>query len=405
MAFKPTAQVIVVGAGPAGASVAFFLAKEGVDVLLVDQATFPRDKPCGDGVTSSGLKVLARMGLTDWVTDNRFLEPKELLLTSPDGTAARKRPTPRENLAYGCLIPRLRLDAALVERAVAIGARLQEGTRITNMERLGAHRVRLTGCRAGRSATLETSLVVAADGGKSSFTRQLGLASGPPELVAVRGYMEGDTGDSGLVEIHWDRSLLPGYGWLFPLGNGRVNVGVGAYSRVVRRHRLNLHQQLRAFLAQNPHACARLGRARFISRIKGHPLRTDANRVTPLADNVMVAGEAAGLVNPLTGEGIGSALECGEMAAAHARRALKSGDFSAAGLAAYGRAFHQRFDSIHRSAQALRRLLSYPWIVNRVARRAQRDGDFALLMGYIVIGLTSPAAVLKPSVIARILAG
>lgn len=402
---QSTAQIIVVGAGPAGASAAFFLARAGVDVLLVDQATFPRDKPCGDGLASSGLKVLERMGLLEWVTDNGFMEPQELFLTSPDGITARVRPDSYDGFSYGYVIPRLSLDAVLVERAVAAGARLQEGTRITGLERVDAHGVRLTGRAAGRPVTLETPLVIAADGGQASFTRRLGLARRPPEMVAVRRYLEGDTGDPGLLEIHWERSIMPGYGWIFPMSNGRVNVGVGAYTAAVRRHGLNLHDQLQRFLAQNPHARARLRHARPTDSVRGHPLRTDADRMTPFADNVLIAGEAAGVVSPLTGEGISPSLECGEMAAAHARRALESGDFSAAGLAPYGRAFHRRFDSIHRSARLLRRLLSYPWIVNRVVRRARRDHGFALLIGYIVIGVNSPATALRPSVIARILMG
>jgi geranylgeranyl reductase family protein len=401
---QKAAQVIVVGAGPAGASAAFFLAQAGVRVLMVDQATFPRDKPCGDGVASSGLAVLKQMGLMEWVTSNGFLEPRELLFSSPDGLVARKRPDPYQGFSYGYVIPRHELDAAIVERSVAVGARLREGARITGFERLNAHRVRLTGFAGGRSVTLETSLVVAADGGHSSFTRRLGRATDPPDLVAVRGYLEGDIGAPDLAEIHWQKATLPGYAWIFPLGDGRVNVGIGAYSAVVRRRGLNLQGQLAVFLSQNPHARVRLPHARSMSPVRGHPLRTDADRVTPLADNVLVAGEAAGLANPLTGEGIGPALECGKMAAAHAQRALESGDFSTAGLAVYGRAFHQRFDAVHRSARVLRRLLSYRWIANRVVRCAQRDHDFALLLGHIVIGIASPAAALKPSVIARILA-
>ncbi|OQY25472.1 MAG: hypothetical protein B6I34_02065 [Anaerolineaceae bacterium 4572_32.1] len=401
----PPAQVIVVGAGPAGASAAFFLAQAGVDVLLVDQAAFPRNKPCGDGVSSSGLAVLERMGLLDWVLDGGFLEPQELLLIAPDGTAARDRPDPHDGLSYGYVIPRIKLDTALVERAVAAGARLQEKTHITGLERLNAHRVRLAGRTAGHAVTLEASLVIAADGGQSSLTRRLGLVPGPPELVAVRGYMKGDKGDPKLLEIHWEESILPGYGWIFPLGNGRVNVGIGAYSKVVRRRGLDLHQQLQKLLAQNSYARSRLGCAEFTGPVRGHPLRTDADRVTPFAPNVLIAGEAAGLVNPLTGEGIGPALECGEMAAAHACRALESGNFSATSLAGYGCAFHQKFDTIHRSARLLRWLLSYRWIVNRVVRRARRDHDFALRLGYIIIGVTPPATALRPSVIARILMG
>jgi flavin-dependent dehydrogenase len=182
-------------------------------------------------------------------------------------------------------------------------------------------------------------------------------------------------------------------------------VGIGAYSAAAQRRGLNLHEELQRFLARNPHACARLRRARPISPVKGYPLRTDADRVTPFADGVLVAGEAAGLVNPLTGEGIGPSLECGEMVAAHARRALEGGDFSVAGLAAYGRAFHRKFDGVHRSARLLRRLLSHRWLVNRVVRRAGRDRDFALRLGYVVAGLASPATALRPVMLARMLGG
>jgi len=402
---RPVAQVIVVGAGPAGVSAAFFMARAGVDVLLVDRATFPRDKPCGDGVTASGLAVLERMGLLEWITGNDFLEPQELLLASPDGAVARARPAPREGFSYGYVIPRLKLDAALVERAVTAGARLQEGVSIKSIDYLNAHRVRLVGRAAGRPVALETSLVIAADGGQSSFTRQIGLVPGPPELVALRGYMENDTGDPALLEIHWESAIMPGYGWIFPLGEGRVNVGIGAYSAIVRRRGLNLHDQWRKFLTQNPDTRARLRQARQAGPVRGQPLRTDADRVTPLADNVLVAGEAAGLANPLTGEGIGPSLECGEIAAAHACRALERGTFSAAALAPYGHAFHRRFDPIHRSARWLRWLLSYRWIANRVVRRARRDPDFALRLGHIVIGIASPAKALAPSNVARFLLG
>lgn len=402
----PATQVVVVGAGPAGASAAFFLAQANVNVLLVDQATFPRDKPCGDAISCRSLEVLARMGLTEWVAGNDFAEPQELLFTSPDGTAVRDRPDPCDGLSsYGYIIPRLTLDAALVERAVAMGARLQDGVRIVGMERLSAHCVRLTGFMAGRSVAFNAPLVIAADGGRVSFTQRLGLVHRPPEAVAVRGYVECDDGAPKLLGIHWERSVAPGYGWIFPAGHGRVNAGIGTYSATVRQHSLNLCELLRRFLSRNLHVRARLRHARLLGPVRGCPLRTDADRVTPLADNVLVAGEAAGLVNPLSGEGIGPSLECGELAAAHACRALENGDFSARGLTTYGRAFHQKFDAFHRSARRLRWLMSWPWIVNRGARRACHDHNFALLFGYILIGLVSPARAFKPSVLVRLLAG
>lgn len=400
------AQVIVVGAGPAGASAAFFLAQAGVDVLLADQAAFPRDKPCGEAISCQSLEVMARMGLKQWVADNDFVAPEELLFTAPDGTVVRGYPDPCSGLSsHGYIIPRLALDAALVERAVAAGARLHEKTRIAGLERRSAHRVCLLGHSADRSVTLEALLVIAADGGLAPFTRQLGLARSPPDAVAVRGYLECHDCEPKLSGFHWERALMPGYAWIFPLGHGRVNVGVGTYATVVRRRSLNLRASLRQFLRHSPHVAARLQRARPLGPLRGFPLRTDAERVKPFTDNVLVAGEAAGVVNPLTGEGIGPSLLCGEMAAAHACRALERGDFSAAALADYGRAFHKKFAAIHRPARLLRWLMGCPWLVNRGARRASHDREFALLFGYLILGLVHPFKALRPSVLARILAG
>ena len=125
-------DVIVVGAGPAGASAAYFLAGAGIDVLLVDREVFPRGKVCGDGLALRALTVLECMGLGDWLSG--FPEPEVMLFSSPNGEAVRIRPERPEGFCYGRVIPRLRLDEAVVERAVAAGARLLDGTKVTSLE-------------------------------------------------------------------------------------------------------------------------------------------------------------------------------------------------------------------------------------------------------------------------------
>jgi len=392
-------DVIVVGAGPAGASAAYFLAGAGVDVLLVDQEVFPREKVCGDGLASRALAVLERMGLGDWLRG--FPEPEVMLFSSPNGEAVRIQPERPEGFSYGRVIPRISLDEAVVERAAGAGARLLEGAKITSLEQW-KDGLRLRGERNGQTLYLDAQLAIAADGGQASLTRHLGLIQRPPDLVAVRAYFEGDVGPENRPEIHVERVIMPGYDWIFPMGGGRVNVGTGTLVSTVKERSLSLAKVMRQFVANNPYARERLRLAEMVSPVQGHPLRTDLRGTRPYGQRVLVAGEAAGLVNPLSGEGIAYALESGEMAATHARCALESGDFSEAALSAYGQALHRRYGADHRVARFLRIFFKYPWLLNRLVRRMQQDSDFALTFGLVVIGVESPRTVLSPRFLSRL---
>jgi len=398
-----TADVIVVGAGPAGSAASFFLARSGVQVLMVDQATFPRDKTCGDGLGFYATAMLEKMGLLDWVKENGNLYIG-CRISSPDGTTVLTTPsTELQGRAY--TLPRLALDAKLVEIAIAAGASLREGVRIIGMERMSPDRVRLVGQHNGQEVHFEAPLVIAADGGKVTFTRQLGLAPHPAEWVAVRAYYEGDTGDPGRWDIHWERATMPGYGWVFPLPGGRANVGIGAYTGDVKRLKLNLKALLDIFIEKNPHAHARLKHAKRESAVIGHPLRADAYRVTPFADNVLIVGEAVGVVNPLTGEGIAPSMITGQMAARYAKQSLESGVFTSHTLRAYGKAFHKQFDLLQRSARFLRSMFSRPWILNRAIGRAAHDEDYAYRLNDVIMGKDLPTEALKPGMALKMLLG
>jgi geranylgeranyl reductase family protein len=362
-------------------------------VLLVDREVFPREKVCGDGLASRALTVLERMGLGDWLRG--FPEPEVMLFSSPSGEAVRIRPERPEGFSYGRVIPRLRLDAAVVERAVVAGVRLLDGTKVTSLEQ-GEGGLHLRGERNGQIVHLDARLAIAADGGQASFTRRLGLIRRPPDLVAVRAYFEGDVGPETRPEFHVERVTMPGYNWIFPVGGGRANVGTGTLVSTVKEESLNLAKVMRQFVANNPYARERLRLAEMVSPVQGHPLRTDLRGTRPYGQRVLVAGEAAGLVNPLSGEGIAYALESGEMAATHTRRALESGDFSEAALSAYGRALHRRYGADHQAARFLRIFFKYPWLLNRLVRRMQQDPDFALTFGLVVIGVESPRTVFSP---------
>jgi len=374
------------------------LAAAGVQVVLLERAAFPRDKPCGDGVTARGLAVLARTGLGEWAS--QFPMPEVLRFTSPDGQVLDVRPETGDGYCYGRTIPRRLLDARLAQAAVEAGVRLVEGTRVRGVRRADGPVARVI----ADGLEVSAQLVILADGSHAPVTRRLGLVQEPPELVAIRQYFAGDSGPPGRPEIHFQRWVVPGYTWLFPMGDGYVNVGTGTFTWRVRRGEVTLREVLARFVADHPATEGRLARAEPIGPVRGHPLRTCLGNTCTHAERVLVVGDAAGLVNPLSGEGLASALESGELAAAHAVAALEAGDFSAQALAAYSQALEARYGTDRRAARILRLALSVPRLLNRVFRRLRRDRKLALLIGYIIIGHKSPRLALRPTTLLRLLA-
>ncbi len=394
-------DVIVVGAGPAGASTAYFLAQRGVSVLLLDRQAFPRDKVCGDGVSAKGLAVLEQMGLAEWISQHGFVEPHTLLISGPDGSSVAMDYT-HAPFCYGRVIPRRVLDSALVNQAAVAGAHLVENCHVRLCERIGGRGVRVSGIQAGRSWFSDARLLVLAEGSRAALSKQLGLTRSDPDLAAIRGYFAEESCPNDRLEIHYGKAISPGYAWIFPLGDGTANVGLGTFLQQVRR-RLNLASELERIMAENPYFRQRLTAIAGRLSVKGFTLRTDLTKSRLYADHVVVVGEAAHLVNPLTGEGIAPALVSGQAAAEHIHKALERGHFSAAALASYGDDIRSRYAADHRAALWLRRLLSRPGVVNRIIRKARGDKDLALTLGLVIIGVSSPTTLLKPSMVFRYL--
>ncbi len=378
-------DVVIVGAGPDGSVAAQRLAAAGVQVVLLERATFPRDKPCGDGVAAHGLAVLARSELDEWAS--QFPAPEVIRLTSPDGQVLDERPETDDDHCYGRTIPRRLLDARLAQAAVEAGTHLVEGTRVRTVEWTNG----AVPSVVAEGLEVTAQLVILADGSHAPVTRRLGLVQEPPEMVAVRQYFVGDAGPPGRLEIHFPRDLIPGYAWLFPVGDGHVNAGAGTFTRRARRGDVNLRKVLARFVADPTATEGRLAREEPVGPVRGHPLRTRLGGTRTHAERVLVAGDAAGLANPLSGEGIAPAMESGELAAAHA-------------LAAYSQALEARYGADRRAARILRLALNVPRLLNRAFRRLRRDCDLALLIAYIVIGHKSPRLALRPTTLLRLLA-
>ena len=298
-------DLLVVGGGPAGAAAAIRGAAAGLSVVLCDKAAFPRDKTCGDGLTTSALRLLERLGLDPTAVPG--WEPVAgVALRSPSGRVVELA-FPDDGL-FGAVAPRRALDAALVDVAAKSGADVRQGAALEALQQTGA----AVEAVLGDGDRLTARFVVAADGMYSTVRRLVGV-DGPHlgEWHAFRQYFTG-VSDRRLW-IFFEPDLLPGYAWVFPVAGGRANVGFG----LPRRPGVSVRPmaaQWRALL-ERPSLRALLGEAEPEGHHRAWPIPADLARAPLSHGRVLFAGDAAGATDPMTGEGIGQALLTGVLAA------------------------------------------------------------------------------------------
>ena len=307
-------DVLVVGAGPAGAAAAIHAADAGLEVLLVDAATFPRDKTCGDGLTPRAIHSLARLGLADEVT--RDYRNKGLKLRGFGGSVTAPWPEGHYG-TVGSAMPRTEFDHLVVRAAVARGATLWEDATATAVTREGRSIGEVTVRQGGVDKQVRARWILVADGVRSTFGKLLGREWHRGEVygIAARSYCTSPM--STEPWIHSDVELLddtgtvqPGYGWIFPLGDGRVNLGAGALSTDARPAKVNTKKLLAHYAARKRQEW-QLGPEQDVASA----LLPMGGAVSNVAGpNWMLIGDAAALVNPLNGEGIDYGLESAEMA-------------------------------------------------------------------------------------------
>lgn len=316
-----SAQVIVVGAGPAGSSTAAFLARYGLDVLLVEKAEFPRDKICGDGLTPRAVRMLNRLGVD--TSEDAGWQHNVGLRVYGGRPEPFDMPWPKLSSFpdYGMVCPRETLDDMLAGLAVKYGARLRTQSRVDGpiTDKDG----RVVGVTAN-GHELRAPVIVAADGISAKLATRMGIKRNAkrPMGVAVRAYYRSPLAESDWMISHlelWDgkpgeSNLLPGYGWIFPAGGGVCNVGLGMLNSSPAFGNTNYKELMGKWLASTDPEWG-FSEDNQLCEIKGAGLPMAFNRKPHYRDGVLLVGDAGGMVSPFNGEGIDYALEAAEIAA------------------------------------------------------------------------------------------
>jgi len=347
-------DVLIVGAGPAGIAAAITAHLGGRSVLVVDRATFPRDKICGDGLTTAALRELDALGL-DPATVPSWIDVHDALVRSPSGREV-VFPFPEGAGLYGAVCRRRDLDLALVQHARALGIEIAEGVTFTSLSESANHNL----VEVDGVGTIQSNWVIAADGMWSAVRKAVG-ASEPGyrgEWHAFRQYFRSVSPQAATQLVVWfEADLLPGYAWSFPLGDGSANVGFG----IQRGGSYSVPAMAAVWrdLLQRPHVREFLGPdAVAEGPHRAWPIPARVDRVTLSHHRTLFVGDAAAATDPMTGEGIGQALASGRWAA---EAIALASDNPVRVRDEYEKTVHDELAVDHRFAEQLTAILRRPW--------------------------------------------
>jgi geranylgeranyl reductase family protein len=378
-------DVIIVGAGPAGSSVATFLARAGVSCLLLERHHFPRDKVCGDGLTPQALYWLEQLGCID-----RVLEQTDCCIKECDlyingryifsGRFPENTPYP----PFCTLLDRKRLDHLLAQNAVANGAVLREGVHVRDVFR-DETGVELETRVDGVPQRFRAKLLVGADGAGSVVSRFIGNSTqGLTKAVSVRAYYERAVVDRSLVRVYFNEEFFPGYAWIFLDDHGHANVGLGYVCDGNFPLRINVKDAFQAFIEKD--LADVLAKGTMAGCVTGGWAGYSRPRAR-CAERILLVGDAANSGDPLNGGGIHKAFESGALAATFLRQMLAVGDFSAAAMGRYEQVLDDYWGLDTQSAELLLTIAKNPHFrhlylqllehIGELTRHDTRFADFA----------------------------
>lgn len=379
-------DVLILGAGPAGAACAMVLAQTGLSVAILDKAAFPRDKTCGDALSIDVINQLSTLSPVLAASFAEFTQKTSangIRVFSPDRSYIDISIDIEGKCGHIC--KRLDFDNLLVQH-------LKQLSNIHLFENCAVKKID----QQPYFVALETEqgifkgqILVGADGAYSVASKHLGTIKTQRKhySAGLRVYYEGVSffNTTHFIELHFLQELLPGYLWIFPLPDNKANVGLGMLSSIVSKKKINLKETLQRLLSTDPSLKERFKNARPLENVKGYGLPLGSKKRVISGARILLTGDAASLIDPLTGEGIGNAIRSGRIAGDHIKNCFSKCDFSAAFNNAYDQEIYRRMGGELRLSTRLQHLCKHPKLMNFVVKKANQRAEIKQLL---VEGLT-----------------
>lgn len=375
-AMKET-DVLIIGGGPAGSACALLLSDAGIPVTILDKSAFPRDKICGDALSPDVINQLVRIRPSLRERFNQQGDRRKitgLRLVAPSGEHFELYLNKGQDQEIeGFVMPRMEFDRTLNEEVqTAANVQLLENVKVTAVEQVAGGVLVKTS-----SGDWKAKMIVGADGAHSIVAKQLAGFEMDREhyCAALRVYYENVSWDQegDLIELHFLPEVSPGYLWVFPMEGNKANVGIGMLSKFVAEKNVNLRKELDKALASHPVLAPRFENARPMESVKGFGIPLGSKKFPLSGAHFLLVGDAASLVDPMTGEGVGNALRSGRFAAEHIIKALQLQRFDAAFNKAYDKRIYKAMWSELRISRAFQKFFTSPNRVNKLTRFLKKN--------------------------------
>ena len=372
-------DVIIVGAGPAGSTAALYAHKLGLNCILLDKAVFPRDKICGDALSGKSVRLMRELNLLEGVEKLEGSEINRITFGSPSHSQFDVHLKGNKNndfITKGYVVPRKIFDNFLFKKADEL-TETRQGFTVNDIiyENDNISGVKGTNIE-GKEEILNAPIIMGCDGANSIIARKLGLYEMDMEntAVAIRCYYEGVEGLSNQIELHYVSEVKPGYFWLFPAGNDKANIGIGLSKNDAKKEDRTL-RQIMDEIVQSDYFRSRFGNARPLEKPVGWNLPLGRIQRKNHGNGFMLLGDAAGLVDPFTGEGIGNAMVAAKYAMQVASKAKNHKDYSERSFSEYDQLLWDDIGGELRTSTKLQSLARSSFLLNFVINRAARNEE------------------------------
>tara|TARA_B100000686_G_C16806876_1_gene991943 strand:- start:14993 stop:16207 length:1215 start_codon:yes stop_codon:yes gene_type:complete len=370
-------DILIVGAGPAGSTAALYAHKYNLKTLLIDKANFPRDKVCGDALSGKTVRMLKELDLLEQVENLDGAIINRITFGSPNNKifdVYLRGTKNNQQIKKGFVIPRKVFDNFLFNKADEV-TDTKQGFTVQDLIFENGYVVGVKGLNDnGIEEEIRASLVLGCDGPASILSRKLEMYKMEMDhtSIAIRCYFEGVKGLTDQIELHYVKELNPGYFWLFPAGNGKANIGLGLSKNNAKNQKRTL-RQIMDELIKNEYFSDRFINARALEKPVGWNLPLGSIHRKNHGNGFMLLGDAAGLVDPFTGEGIGNAMVSAKYAIEVAARCIKNGDYSESELSNYDKLIWDELGGELRTSTKLQSLARSKFLLNFVINRGERN--------------------------------